>query len=113
MKVTASAMSRASIVWPNWDRMPSRTSGRLCPASSVAVAPESVEGGAEQHDTGVVDQRVEAAENADRALDRVGGLLGVGDVGFQDQHGPAVATDVGGDRLQRVLGRQFRSHMPP
>ena len=30
------------MVWPNWERMLSSTAGRLCPASSVAVAPGSI-----------------------------------------------------------------------
>ncbi|HEX9548941.1 MAG TPA: hypothetical protein VF942_16490 [Acidimicrobiales bacterium] len=69
----------------------------------------SADRGAEQHHARVVDDRVEPAGLKNGALHRICGLRLLSDVGLEDKDGPAIAADVGGDRLEPVLAaRRYR-----
>ena len=59
---------------------------------------------------GVVDQRVQAAQFGDRALDRASCLPLVGDVALQHQRGAALIPDAVGDRVQPACAPGRKRH---
>ncbi len=61
-----------------------------------------VDNGAEQHDAGIVDQRVQAAKLSHAALYRACRLLLVGDIGLDHQRCPAGLANVCGQRFQPI-----------
>ena len=61
-----------------------------------------VDGGAEQHHTGVVDQDVEASELGDGALDGTLGLRLFGKVGLEHERGGAGGADSPGQVIESV-----------
>jgi hypothetical protein len=65
---------------------------------------------AEQHHTGVVDERVQTAQLRDRAPNDIGRLLLVSDVGLQHQRGTALVADACGERLQSVPASRRQRH---
>ncbi len=69
-----------------------------------------IDNGAEQHHTGVVDQRVETAELADRAGDGIRRLAFVGDVALQHQCRAARRADRGRDLFEAVLSARHECH---
>lgn len=67
-------------------------------------------GGAEQHEAGVVDQRVQTAQALDGPLDRFRGGLRGGDVGGHDQGLAAGAGDFRGEVGEPVLAPTDQGH---
>jgi hypothetical protein len=63
--------------------------------------------GTNLHDSGVVDENVDAAEVSEGVLDQAGGLLGVGEIGGDEKHvfgrGNGVALDQGVSRFNELV----------
>src|SRR3954451_487673 len=67
----------------------------------------------EQHHTGVVDDYVEAAKLADRAVAGGYRLSLIGDVGLDRKGGMALAPDFGGKSLESLQAPGCQRHLCP
>jgi hypothetical protein len=69
--------------------------------------------GAQEHQAGVVDQRVQPFEPLDGLVHGRVGLDAVGDVGFHDQRRPARVLDLGGEDSRRSRRRATNATEAP
>jgi hypothetical protein len=70
---------------------------------AVPLVDVGTDHGAQEHQAGVVDERVQPSESLDGLVDSALGLGAVGDVRSDDERRAACRFDVGGKSFQSIL----------